>query len=79
MVLARQSAALKSDELSVVVVEEVFSFQMEQRPSQIEADYSLKLSIHPVEIVYDEVVTVTSVTVSSFCDKLFLVWRYNCC
>jgi len=38
-------------------VKEVFYIEIEQKPLNVEADFSFKLNVQPVEFVYDEVGT----------------------
>ena len=40
------------------IVTELFSVEVEKNPIHVEADYSTRLNVQPVEIVYDEVCTV---------------------
>ena len=36
-------------------VTDVFSFEFEKRPLQLEADFAVRMNVQPVEMVYDEV------------------------
>ena len=37
------------------ILSQVISFEFEKSPNHVDADFSLRLNVQPVEIVYDEV------------------------
>ena len=37
------------------ILTQVFNFEFEKSPQHVDADFSLRLNVQPVEIVYDEV------------------------